>query len=142
MMGRQRLPYPVPEAQLRAELHTASDRQVARTYGVSVSVVGRWRARLGVVRHADRPPLWQHIVAQLQTVPEGLRQVDLARRCGVSRQAVQQVLKSLQTQGVVTVVAVANAPKRIPYWAYEQRWVAVQSPPAVLEEGESLLRTT
>ena len=130
-MGRPYIPYPVPEAQLRTELCTTVDRLVAAKYGVSMTLVGRWRARLGVTvttgqpRSSDRPPLRQRILALLPTIPKGLRQVDLARRFGVSRQAVQQALKGLQAQGKVTMVVVPRDPRRPPYWAYEQRWVAV-----------------
>src|SRR5262245_42965094 len=130
-MGRPYIPYPVPEAQLRAELCTTVDRLVAAKYGVSMTLVGRWRARLGVTvttgqpRASDRQTLRQRILALLPTMPKGLRQVDLARRFGVSRQAVQQALKGLQAQGNVTVVVVPRDPRRPPYWAYEQRWMAV-----------------
>lgn len=140
-MGRHRFPYPVPEAHLREELRTTIDRLVAAKYSVSPALVAQWRYRLGIAvtagqpRRSDRRPLRQQIVDCLNATPQGLRQVDLARLLGVSRQAIQQALKSLQTHGVVTVHAVPGETTRRPYWAYEQRWVAVQS--TLATEGES-----
>jgi len=139
-MGKHRVPYPVPAAELREELSTTIDRLVAAKYRVSMSLVSQWRARLGVTvttgqpRYSDRQPLRQRIIDHLHTAPEGLRQVDLARLFGVSRQAVQQVLKSLQTRGVVTARVVPRDTTQPPYWAYELRWVAAPRPPAAARQ--------
>jgi len=104
--------FPVPEAELRAELARLVDRLVAAKYRVSRWVVARWRARLGVqakatLRHSDRQPLRERLVLLLGRVPTGRTAVALARQLGCSRQNVHQALTRLVRQGYV-----ARAPAR------------------------------
>jgi len=104
--------FPVPAAELRADLAALVDRLVAAKYRVPRSRVVTWRARLGVqakatLRHSDRQPLRERLVLLLGRVPTGRTAVALARQLGCSRQNVHQALTRLVRQGYV-----ARAPAR------------------------------
>ena len=61
------------------------------------------------------------ILAALDAAPAGLRQAALARRCGVSRQAIHQAMPSLVAQGLVV---------RASTDADVSRWVRTTAPVA------------
>src|SRR5215510_8422960 len=98
--------FPVPAAELRADLTALVDRLVAAKYRVPRSRVVTWRAQLGVqakaiLRHSDRQPLRERLVLLLGRVPTGLTAAALARQLSCSRQNVHRTLTRLVRQGYV-----------------------------------------